>query len=91
MVDNFSTVNSIKLFEFGRNSYWFGVVYEKQWERYYLDITRKFNQNKNGQAIKSIATTYLNLTAAAELVKQLPGVYQFAKNFQENQSVEIYR
>ena len=72
-------MQSIKIYEFGRNSYWLGVVYNKQWERYYLDITRKFTYNMDGQTNEGFATTYLNLTAAAELVKQLPGADQFEK------------
>ena len=91
MADNFASVQSIKSYEFGRNSYWLGLVYNKQRKRYYLDITRKFTYSKDGQTTEGFATTYLNLTAAAELVKQLPGAYQYAKNLQENQGVKIYR
>ena len=43
MADNYSTVQSVKFYEFGKNSYWLGIVNNKQWNRYSLDITRKFN------------------------------------------------
>ena len=91
MAENFSTVQSVKFYEFGSNSYWIGVVFNKQWEKYYLDITRKYTYTKDNQTKEGSTNTYLNLTAAAALVDQLPGVYQFAKNLQDNQGVEIYR
>ena len=31
MAINVSTVESVKLYEFGKNSYHLGVVYNKQW------------------------------------------------------------
>ena len=61
----------------------------KQWKRYYLDITRKYTYTKDGQSKEGSTSTYLNLTTAAALVDQLPGVYQFAKNLQDNQGVAI--
>ena len=91
MAENFSTVQSVKFYKFGSNSYWIGVVFNKQWEKYYLDITRKYTYTKDNQTKEGFTSTYLNLTAAAVLVDQLPGVYQFAKNLQYNQGVKIYR
>ena len=84
-------MQSVKFYEFGSNSYWIYIVFNKQWERYYLDITRKYTYTKGGQSKKGSTSTYLNLTAAAELVDQLPEVYQFAKNLQDNQGVAIIR
>ena len=84
-------MQSVKFYEFGFNSYWIGVVFNKQWEKYYLDITRKYTYTKDNQTKEGSTSTYLNLAAAAALVDQLPGVYQFAKNLQDNQGVEIYR
>ena len=84
MAEKFVTVQNVKFYKFGKNSYWLGVDYNKQWERYYLNITRKFTYTKDGQTKEGFAGTYLNLTAAADLVKQLSGAYQFAKNLQEN-------
>ena len=91
MADIFSTVQSVKFDEFGSNSYWIGVVLNKQWKKYYLDIKRKYTYTKNGQSKKGSTSTYLHLTAAAALVEHLPGVYRFAKNLQDNQGVTIYR
>ena len=91
MAEKISTVQSVKFYEFGSNSYWIGVVFNKQWEKYYLDITRKYTYSKGGQSKEGSTSTYLSLTAAAALVDQLPGVYQFAKNLQDNKGVAINR
>ena len=91
MAENFSTVQSVKFYEFGSNSYWIGVVFNKQWEQYYLDITRKYTYTKDGQSKQGLTSTYLNLTAAATLINQLPGAYRFTKHLQDNQTVKIYR
>ena len=91
MAERFSAVQSVKFYEFGSNSYWIGVVFNKQWAKYYLDITRKYTYTKDRQSKEGSTSTYLNLTAAAALVDQLAGVYQFAKNLQDNQFVAINR
>ena len=91
MAETFSTVQSVKFDEIGSNSYWIGIVFNKQWEKYYLDIRRKYTYTKDGQSKEGSTSTYFNLTAAAALVDQLSGVYQFAKNLQDNQGVAIYR
>ena len=90
MADNYSTVQSVKFYKFVKNSYWLGIVYNKQWNKYSLDITRKFNYTKDGETRKGSCTTFLNLTAAKALVAQLPLAYQFAKTFQDNQGMKIY-
>ena len=91
MAKKIFTVQSLKFYEFGSNSYWIDVVFNKQWERYYLDNTSKYTYTKDGQLKEGSTSTYLHLTAAAALVDQLPGVYQFAKNQQDNQGVKIYK
>ena len=91
MAKRFSAVHSVKLYEFCSNSYWISVVFNKQWEKYYLDITRKYTYTKDGQLKERSIITYVNLTAAAALVDKLPGVYQFATNLQANQGVAINR
>ena len=49
MAENYSTVQSVKFYEFGKNSYWLGIVHNKQWNRFSLDITRKFIYFKDGE------------------------------------------
>ena len=90
MADNNSVVQSVKFYEFGKNSLWLSIVHKKQWNRYSLDITRKFTYTKDGDTKESASSTYLNLTAAKALVDQLPLGYKLAKNLQDNQGVEIY-
>ena len=89
MADSFSIVESVKFYEFGKNSYWVVVVFNKQWNRYYVDISRKYTYTKDGQEKEGCVSTFLNLTAADALIAQLPAAYQVAKNLQENQGVEI--
>ena len=80
MADNNSVVQSVKFYEFGKNSYWLSIVHNKQWNRFSLDITRKFSYTKNGETKEGSSTIYLNLTATKALVDQLALAYQLAKN-----------
>ena len=90
MAENNFIVQSVKLYEFGKNSLWLSIVHNKQWNRYSLDITRKFTYTKDGETKEGSCSTYLNLIATKALVEQLPLAYQLAKNFQNNQGVKIY-
>ena len=90
MADNNSIVQSVKFYEFGKNSLWLGIVHNKQWNRFSLDITRKFSYTKDGETKEGSSTIYLNLTATKALVDQLELAYQLAKNLQDNQGAEIY-
>ena len=69
---------------------WLSIVHNKQWNRYSLNITRKFTYTKDGETTECSSTIYLNLTTAKALVDQLPLAYLLAKNIQDNQGVEIY-
>ena len=89
MADRYFIVQSVKFYEFGKNSYWLSIVYNKQWNRYSLDIKRKFNYTKDVETKEGSCTTFLNLTAEKALVDQLSLSYQFAKTLQDNQGVEI--
>ena len=90
MADNNSVVQSVKFYEFGKNSLWLSIVHNKQWNRYSLDITRKFTYTKDGETKEGASSTYLNLTAAEALVEQFGLVNKLAKNLQGDQDVEIY-
>ena len=48
MAYNNSIVQSIKCYEFGKNLLWLSIEHNKQWNKYSLDITRKFNYSKDG-------------------------------------------
>ena len=90
MADNNSIVQSVKFYEFGKNSLYLSIVHNKQWNRYLLDITRKFTYTKDGETKEGSCSTYLNLSVTKALVEQLPLAYQLAKSLQDNQGVEIY-
>ena len=66
-----------------------GVVFNKQWDRHYLEITRKYKYNKDEQETESSSSTYLNLSVAAALIKQLTTSYQLANDLQNKLSEEI--
>ena len=80
MADNNSIVQSVKFYEFGKNSLRLSIVHNKQWNRYSLDITRKFTYTKDGETKEGSCSTSLNLSATKALVEQLPLVYQLAKS-----------
>ena len=90
MADNISIVQNVKFYEFGKNSLWLSKVHNKKWNRYSLDITRKFTYTKNGETIEGSCSTYLDLTATKAMIEQLPLSYQLAKKLQDNQYVAIY-
>ena len=71
MADNISLVQSVKLYEFGKNSLWLSIVHNKQWNRFSLNITRNFTYTKDGETKEGSSSTYLNLTAAKALVDKL--------------------
>ena len=83
-------VQSIQCYEFNKTSLWISIVHNKLWNRYSLDITRKFRYTKDGETEEGSCSTYLNLIAAKALVDQLTLAYQLAKNLQDNQGVKIY-
>ena len=83
-------MQSVKFYQFNNNFLWLSIVHNKQWNRYLLDITRKFTYTKDGETKEGSCSTYLNLSATKALVKQLPLAYQLAKSLQDNQGVEIY-
>ena len=84
MADNNSVVQSVKFYEFSKNSLWLSIVHNKQWNRFSLDITRKFSYTKDGETKEGSFTIYLNVTATTALVDQLALSYQLAKNLQDN-------
>ena len=82
-------VQSIKCYEFNKNLLWLSIVHKKLFNRYSLDITRKFSYTKDGETKEESCSTYLNLIAAKALVDQLLLAYQLAKKLQDNQGVKI--
>ena len=90
MADNNFMVQSVKFYEFGKHSLWLSIVHNKQWNRYSLDITRKFTNTKDGATKEGSCSNYLNLSATKALVDQLPLACQLAKSLQDKQGVKIY-
>ena len=90
MADNYSVVQSVKFYEFGKNSLWLSIVHNKQWNSFSFDITCKFSYTKDGDTKEGSSSIYLNLTDTKALVDQLSLAYQLAKNLQDNQGAEIY-
>ena len=90
MFDNNSIVQSVKFYEFGKNSLWLSIVHNKQWNKYSLDITRKLTYTKDGETKEGSCSIYLNLSTTKALVEQLPLAFQLAKSLQDNHGVKIY-
>ena len=89
MADTDSVVQREKFYEFGKNSLWLSIVHNKQWNRYSLEITRKFTYTKDGKTKEGACSTNLNLTAAKALVDQFPLAYKLTKTLQNNKGVNI--
>ena len=60
MADNNLVVQSVKFYEFGKYLLWLSIVHSKQWNRFLLDITRKFSYTNNGETKVGSFTIYLN-------------------------------
>ena len=75
MADNNSVVQSVKFYEFGKNLLLLSIVHNRQWNRFSLDITRKFSYTKDGETKEGSSTIYLNLSATKALVDQLALAY----------------
>ena len=80
MAENNFVVQSVKFYEFNKNSLWVSLVHNKQWNRYSLDITRQFTNIKDGETKEGSCSTYLNFTAAQSLVDQILLAFKLAKN-----------
>ena len=61
-------VQNVEFNEFEKKSYRLSIVYNKQYNRYLLEITRKFNYTINNETKEGFCKTYLNFTAAKKLV-----------------------
>ena len=83
-------VQNIKCYEINKNSLWLSIVYNKLWNTYSLEITRKFRYTNDIKIKEGFCSTYLNLIAAKAFVNQLRLAYQSAKNFQDYQGVKFY-
>ena len=70
MADNNSALQSVKFYKFGKTSLYISIVHNKQWNRFSLNITRKFSHTNKGEMKTSPSTIYLNLTATKPLVEQ---------------------
>ena len=57
MADNNFIVQSVKFYEFGKNSLWLSIVHNKHWKSYLLDITRKFTFIKDGETKEGYCIT----------------------------------
>ena len=66
-------------YKFGKNLLWLSIEHNKQWNRYSLDIMRKFSYTKDGETNNNFFSTYLNLTTEKAFVDLLQLAYQLAQ------------
>ena len=71
MADNNSVVQSVNFYELSKNSLWLSIVHNKQWNRFLLDIRRKFSYTNDGETKEGLTTIYLNLIVTKALGDQL--------------------
>ena len=79
MINQEDIIQNTKFYEHKNTSMWLAVVFNKQWKKYSLHLTRKYSYIKNGDTKLGTNKIFLPLTAAARLIGQLFSAYQFAK------------
>ena len=80
-------IQNTKFYEYKNSSMWLAVVFNKQWKKYSLHLTRKYSYIKDGETKLGTNTIYLPLIAAAGLIGQLFPAYQFAKQLEEENGI----
>ena len=49
-----TVVQSVKFYEFVKNSLWLSIIHNKQWNKFSLDITRQFSYIKYGETKRAL-------------------------------------
>ena len=84
-------VQKVKFYEYRNTSMWLAVVYNNQWKKYSIHLTRTFSYMKDGETKQGSNTIFLPLSAAAALIGQLVPAYQYSKQLEEENSMEFYK
>ena len=59
MADNNFLVQNVKFYKFWKNTLLLSIVRNKQWDRFSLDITRKFSYIKDGESNEAYSAPIL--------------------------------
>ena len=66
---------------------WLSVVFNNKWKNYSIHLIQNYSYIKDGVTKQGSSTIFMPLTAAAALIGQLPGAYQFAKQLDDERSM----
>ena len=91
MASSNNFIQSVKFYESGTTSFVLAVVFNSQWKKYSLHLTRNYSYTEDGVTKQGSNTIFLPITCAAALLGQLEPAYRFAKQLEEQEGVEIYR
>ena len=61
-------LQNVKFYEYRKTSIWLAVVYNKQWKKYSIHLTRKYSYIKDGETKVESNTIFLPLSADAGLI-----------------------
>ena len=75
MANQEDIIQNTKFYEYKNTSMWLAVVFNKQWKKYSLHLTRKYSYIKDGETKQGTDTIFLSLTVAAGLIWQLFPAY----------------
>ena len=82
MASDNNIVQSVKFYEFGSTYFSLAVVFNKQWKKYSLHLTRNYSYIQDDVTKQGSNTIFLSLTSAAALIGQLEPAYRFAKQLE---------
>ena len=84
-------VQSVKFYETATAIFTLDVVYNKEWKKHSLHLTRNYSYTKDGVTKQGENTIFLNLSCAASLLTRLGPALQLAKRLEEENGVKMYR
>ena len=91
MANQEDIIQNTMFYEYKISSMWLAVVFNKQWKKYSIHLTRKYSYIKDGETKLGFNTIFLPLTAAAGLIGQLFPAYQFANQMEEENGIKQSR
>ena len=80
----------VKFFETCTALFTLEVVYNKEWKKHSLHLTRNYSYIKDGVTKQIENTIFLNLSCAASLLTHLGRAHQLAKRLEQENGLEIY-
>ena len=89
MASENNIILSVKFYESDTTSFSLAVVFNKMWKKYSLHLTNNYSYTQDGVRKQGSNTIFLPLTSAAALIGHLEPAYRFAKQLEEQESVDL--